>query len=77
MNPTSKEPPRLFPTLRCQDPDAMMRWLTAMLGFTELAVYRDGAVVQHAEMACGSSILMLGQHRDDDYGKQVGDPQGR
>ncbi|MFY3303005.1 VOC family protein [Achromobacter xylosoxidans] len=77
MNPTPQEPPRLFPTLRCHDPDAMMRWLADVIGFTELAVYRDGGAVQHAEMACGSSILMLGQHRDDAYGRQVGDPQGR
>lgn len=28
MNPKPQEPPRLFPTLRCQDPDAMMRRLT-------------------------------------------------
>ena len=25
MNPKPQEPPHLFPTLRCQDPDAMIR----------------------------------------------------
>ncbi|MBB1628623.1 VOC family protein [Achromobacter sp. UMC71] len=69
--------PRLFPTLRCRDANAMVRWLIGVLGFTEVAVYRDGTVIQHAELAYGSSILMLGQDRDDAYGKQVGSLQGR
>jgi len=71
------EPPRLFPTLRCQDANRMIRWLIDVYGFTEHVVYRDGDEVQHAELAFGSSILMLGQHRDDDYGKLVGSPEGR
>ena len=72
------EAPRLYPTLRCKDAEAMMRWLKDVIGFTEYVVYRsaDGAV-QHAELAYGSSILMLGQSRDDEYGKLVGDPGGR
>lgn len=71
------EAPRLFPTLRCQDPDALMRWLMEGLGFREHFAHRDGGIVAHAEMALGASILMLGQSRDDDYGKLVGDSSGR
>ncbi len=71
------EAPRLYPTMRCADPDAMIRWLVDVLGFTERVVYRGDDGVQHAELAFGSSILMLGRHRDDDYGKLVGDPKGR
>ncbi|MFY3548703.1 VOC family protein [Achromobacter insolitus] len=79
MNANSSEAaaPRLFPTMRCRDADAMIRWLTSVVGFTEHAVYREGGAVLHAELAYGSSLLMLGQHRDDDYGKLVGDLQGR
>jgi len=77
MPETLVEPPRLFPTLRCHDADRMIRWLIDVYGFTEHAVYRDGGVVRHAELAFGSSILMLGQHRDDDYGRLVGKPDGR
>ena len=77
MPETPVEPPRLFPTLRCHDADRMIRWLIDVFGFTEHAVYREGDVVLHAELAFGSSILMLGQHRDDDYGKLVGKPEGR
>lgn len=71
------EAPRLYPTLRCKDAEAMMRWLKDVLGFTEYVVYRKDGVVQHAELAIGSSLLMLGQARDDAYGKLVGDPAGR
>ena len=67
------EPPRIYPTLRCKDAEAMIRWLKDVLGFTERVVYRGGGAVQHAELAFGSSILMLGQSRDDEYGKLVGD----
>ena len=72
------EAPRLYPTLRCKDAEAMMRWLKDVVGFTERVVYRgDDGVVHHAELAYGSSILMLGQSRDDEYGKLVGDLGGR
>jgi uncharacterized glyoxalase superfamily protein PhnB len=67
------EPPRIYPTLRCRDADAMIRWLKDVLGFTERVVYRGDGVVHHAELSLGSSILMLGQSRDDDYSKMVGD----
>ncbi|MDP1584135.1 MAG: VOC family protein [Bradyrhizobium sp.] len=72
------EAPRIYPTLRCKDAEAMMRWLKDVIGFTEYVVYRsDDGEVQHAELAYGSSILMLGQSRDDEYGRLVGDIGGR
>jgi len=71
------EAPRIYPTLRCRDAEAMIRWLKDVFGFTERAVYRGDGVVHHAELAFGSSILMLGQNRDDDYAKLVGDVSGR
>ncbi len=75
--PETAEAPRLFPTIRCRDAEAMIRWLTGLVGFREHAVYRAGGSVAHAELALGTSILMLGQHRDDAYGALVGDPGGR
>ena len=74
---TTIEAPRIFPTLRCKDAEAMIRWLTQAFGFREHVVHRGDGVVRHAELAFGSSLLMLGQHRDDDYGKLVGAPEGR
>ncbi|WP_308163540.1 VOC family protein [Bradyrhizobium sp. SRL28] len=74
---TEIEAQRLYPTMRCRDAEAMIRWLKDVIGFTERIVYRKGGTVQHAELAYGSSILMLGQSRDGEYGKLVGDIGGR
>lgn len=72
------EAPRLYPTMRCQDTDAMIRWLTDIVGFTERVAYRDDSgIIHHAELAYGPSLLMIGQCRDDAYGKLVGDLGGR
>ena len=57
------EAPRLFPGFACNNPDAMIAWLTS-IGFTELAVHRHEGIVMHAELALGASILMLGQARE-------------
>ncbi len=70
---TASDPPRLYHTMRCRDAGAMIAWLKDTLGFVERVVYRDGDMVVHAELAFGSSILMLGQHRDDDHAKRIGD----
>jgi len=71
------EAPRLYPTMRCKDAEAMIRWLQDVFGFKEHVVYRRDGVVEHAQLAFGSSILMLGQDRDDPYGKLIGDSRGR
>ncbi|WP_206929249.1 VOC family protein [Roseococcus thiosulfatophilus] len=77
MPSRSHEPPCIFPTLRCGDAEAMIAWLKQHIGFTEHAVHRDNGIVAHAELALGASILMLGQDRDDAYGRLVGERSGR
>ncbi|MDF0522574.1 VOC family protein [Bradyrhizobium yuanmingense] len=71
------EAPRLYHTMRCKDAEAMIAWLKNVLGFAERVVYRKEGTVVHAELAFGSSILMLGAHRDDAYGKLIGDIDAR
>lgn len=66
---------RLYPTFRYRDAKAALAWLTGAAGFTLHARYDDDqGRVQHAELALGSSILMLGSVRDDAFGAQVGAP---
>lgn len=78
IDATHAEAPRLYPTLRCRDADAMIAWLTDILGFTERVAYRDEAgIIHHAELAFGPSLLMLGQERDDAYGALTGDRAGQ
>lgn len=55
----------------------MIQWLKDAFGFTERVIYRSDGVVHHAELAYGSSILMLGQCRDDQYGRLLGDIAAR
>lgn len=73
-----QDAPCIFPTLRYRDADAAIRWLVDTAGFREHAVYRaDDGTVAHAELALGTSMLMLGQMRDDDYARLQGDPRDR
>ena len=71
------EAPRIFPTLRCRDAEAMIRWLTDVFGFREHFIHRNAGVVEHAQLVYGSSIMMLGQSRGDDYDRMVGDVGAR
>lgn len=71
---TAAEAPRLFPTFRYRDAAQMIEWLGEAFGFTVHAKYMDGDTVSHAQLALGSSMIMLGTARDDGYGKMVGGP---
>jgi uncharacterized glyoxalase superfamily protein PhnB len=68
------EAPRIFPTFRYQDAARMTDWLVQAFGFAVRAKYMDGDRVGHAELALGSSMIMLGSARDDGYGRMVGEP---
>jgi uncharacterized glyoxalase superfamily protein PhnB len=67
------EAPRIYPTFRYRDAGAMIDWLTRNFGFTIRANYKDdNGVVQHAELAFGASMIMLGTVADDAFGAMVG-----
>jgi uncharacterized glyoxalase superfamily protein PhnB len=68
------EPPRIYPTFRYRDAARMIDWLEQAFGFTIHAKYMDGDKVAHAQMSFGSSMIMLGSVRDDEYGAMVGGP---
>ncbi|ROU04101.1 VOC family protein [Histidinibacterium lentulum] len=69
--------PCIFPTLRFRESATMLDWLKAAFGFSEHAVFRDGDSIAHAELRLGRSIIMIGQSKDDDYGRLVGSPESR
>ena len=58
-------PPQVWPTLRANDARALIRFLVDVVGFEETAVYGEGDVVDHAELAWppGGGV-MLGSVRD-------------
>ncbi|CAN7142670.1 VOC family protein [Aminobacter sp. LjRoot7] len=66
--------PRIFPTLRYNDAASMIDWLGEAFGFAVHARYMDGAKVGHAELALGSSMVMIGSSRADAFGAIVGEP---
>lgn len=68
------EAPRLYPTFRYRDAAKMIDWLETAFGFTRHARYMDGDKVAHAQMSFGSSMIMLGSVREDEYGRMVGAP---
>lgn len=71
---SAAEPPRLYPTFRYRDAPAMIDWLVETLGFSVRARYEENGVVHHAELSLGSSMIMLGSVRDNEYGRMVGEP---
>ncbi|ODT18712.1 MAG: glyoxalase [Mesorhizobium sp. SCN 65-12] len=72
--PNTTEAPRIYPALRYRNAGGMIDWLCEAFGFEERARYGEGDIVHHAELAFGSSMIMLGTAREDDYGKMVGAP---
>ncbi|TPI58699.1 glyoxalase [Mesorhizobium sp. B3-1-3] len=74
--PTANEAPRLYPALRYRNAAKMIDWLSEAFGFELRARYGEGDIVHHAELTFGSSMIMLGTARHDDYGKMVGEPGG-
>ena len=78
MTYSAAEPPRIFPAFRFRNAGAMIDWLTGAVGFTVHARYdtEDGKV-GHAELAFGSSMIMLGDDKSDAFGRIVGAPGGQ
>ena len=60
----------IYPSVRYDDANAAIEWLKAALGFEEHAVYRDdGGQVVHAELELAGNLIMLGDVKNDAYGK--------
>jgi uncharacterized glyoxalase superfamily protein PhnB len=71
---SSIEAPRIYPTFRYRDPARTIDWLTKAFGFSVRVKYGEDDDIQHAELAFGSSMIMIGHAREDEYGGLVGLP---
>ncbi|WP_049580475.1 VOC family protein [Streptomyces sp. SBT349] len=69
MNDRTPPPPQVWPTLQATDARALIRFLVDAFGFREVAVYGEGDIVQHAELAWpeGGGV-MLGSVREGEDG---------
>ena len=71
------EAPRIYPTFRFRNAASMIAWLEKAFGFTVHARHMAGDAVAHAELAFGSSMIMCGDEKDDQYGNLVGKASGQ
>lgn len=73
--PGSNDGQTIFATLRYKDASAAIAFLTEAFGFTEVVAYRDeDGGVAHAQLAYGTTSVMLGQARDSEYDRLLGEP---
>lgn len=70
------EAPRIFAALRYQDPDPIIRWLCDTVGFTLNSSHSEDGTLVHAELAYGSSMIMLGAARESAHDAMLGTPGG-
>jgi uncharacterized glyoxalase superfamily protein PhnB len=65
----------VIPALRYRDAPAAIEWLCSVLGFTRHAVYEGaGGVINHAELALGGGMIMLGSMKEDEHGRRFKAP---
>lgn len=65
----------IIPCLRYRDAHAAIDWLCRAFGFSKHAVYEDDqGHVMHAQLTYGNGMLMLGEIRDNDFGKLIVQP---
>jgi len=65
----------IMPALRYKDAPAAIDWLCQVFGFARHAVYAgpDGSIA-HAELTLDGGMIMLGSHKDDEYGRNFKSP---
>ena len=50
----------IYPTMRYDDPDKALEFMTGTLGLSEHMVYRDGDTIVHAQMEWDGDLVMFG-----------------
>ena len=61
----------IIPTMRFHDAPRAIEWLCDAFGFEKHLVVsgEDETTIAHAQLTLGDSMIMLGSHRDDEFGK--------
>lgn len=66
----------MIAALRYEDAPAAIEWLCRAFGFErQLIVPDDADGIAHAQLVFGQSMLMLGGHRDDEFGRLMRVPR--
>ncbi len=65
----------IIPCLRYRDAHAAIDWLCRAFGFVRNAVHEnDQGRVEHAQLIWGNGMVMLGEVRDNDFGRHIAQP---
>jgi uncharacterized glyoxalase superfamily protein PhnB len=64
----------IIPSLRYRDTRAMIEWLCKAFGFAKNAVYEEDGMIVHAQLTYGNGMIMLGEVRDNDFGRHMVQP---
>lgn len=64
----------IIPALRYRDARAMIEWLCKAYGFEKNAVYEEDGMIVHAQLTYGNGMIMIGEVRDNDFGRHVVQP---
>jgi uncharacterized glyoxalase superfamily protein PhnB len=65
----------VIPAFRYRDARGAIEWLCNVLGFTRHAVHEGaGGEINHAELALGGGMIMLGSMKDDEHGRRFKTP---
>lgn len=66
----------IIPGLRYRDAHAAIDFLCTAFGFTRHAVYaNEHGGVEHAQLTYGNGMIMLGEVRDDEFGRRMARPE--
>ncbi len=65
----------VMPCLTYRDAPAAIEFLCKAFGFAKkMVVEGDGGMIAHAELTLGNAMVMLGSHKETEYGKLVKTP---
>ena len=65
----------IIPCLRYRDAHAAIDWLCKAFGFEKQAVYEnDSGGVEHAQLTLGNGMVMIGEVRDNEFGRHIAQP---
>ncbi|KZC15768.1 glyoxalase [Rhodanobacter sp. FW510-R12] len=65
----------IIPCLRYRDAHAAIEWLCKAFGFEKQAVYEnENGGVEHAQLTFGHGMVMLGEVRDNEFGRHIAQP---
>lgn len=75
MPASSQTGSTIIPCLRYRDAHAAIDWLCKAFGFTKNAVYEnEQGGVEHAQLTWGNGMVMLGEVRDNEFGRHIAQP---